>query len=160
MQHQVPAITPEVAIVHDQPCLLKYLAEIVSSVLALRPRVFSGSIAALDWFYQCPATVDLVIVREQLPDFDGFHLLKGLDATTPRPVHAIFLIEDKPTAADAENWFYDLDKTFSQILPLKAVRYPWFKHHIATALVEEFPWCDAGKNRGGRKEVNLAETDN
>jgi hypothetical protein len=29
------------------------------------------------------------------------------------------------------------------IHPLKAVRYPWFKHHIATALLDAFPWLNA-----------------
>ena len=153
MQHLT--LNPEVAIVDCARQSLRRMCGIVTQVLLIRPHGFDDSLAALDWFYQHPASVDLVIVREAMPDLDGFHMLRELDAITPRPVLAIFLIEDKPTAADAENWFYGLDESFSMIHPLKAVRYPWFKHHVATALLDAFPWHDPAKNWENSQKINL-----
>jgi response regulator RpfG family c-di-GMP phosphodiesterase len=155
MKHKASTIPPEVVIVDTAPRSLQYLADIVEDVIGVRPRIFYRSLAAFDWFYRHPARTDLVIVREAMPELDGFHLLRQLDAMTPRPVHAVFLIQDKPTAADAENWFYGLDETFAMIQPLKAVRYPWFKHHIATALLDAFPWHDPAKKRENHQKINL-----
>jgi hypothetical protein len=139
----------------QEPASLSRLTGITAEVLSIKPFSFDSPLAARDWCCQHPSIVDLVIVRE---DLSGFNLLKELDAITPRPVYAVFLIADKITAADAQNWFYSLKGVFTMVQPLKAVLYPWFKHNIAMALIEAFPWHDPAKKRENQQKTNLDKT--
>jgi hypothetical protein len=145
MASRSPSLEPTVIIVHSDPEYVVYLDEIVMTALDVCGTCFIDSRLALEWFTTHPARADLVIAKEGMPQLSGFKLLKALDAVLLRPVYSIFLLEPTMNDAHAQEWFYGLDKVFSMVRPLRAVRYPYLMHNFAMALHEAFPWRVAQK---------------
>jgi len=142
-----PSLEPTIIIVHSDPERVIYLDEIVMTALDVCATGFIDSSLALEWFAAHPARADLIIVKEGMPQLSGFKLLKALDAVLLRPVYSIFLIDHSVNEAHAQEWYYGLDRVFSMVRPLRAVRYPYLMHSIAMALHEAFPWRIAEKHQ-------------
>ncbi len=146
MASRSPSLEPAVIIVHSDPERAVILDEMVMIALDVCATLFIDPRLALEWFAAHPARADLIIVKESMPDLSGFKLLKALDTVLLRPVYSIFLLEPGINDAHAQEWFYGLEKVFSMVRPLRAVRYPYLMHNFAMALHEAFPWRIAQKN--------------
>lgn len=146
MASRSPSLEPAVIIVHSDPERAVILDEMVMIALDVCATCFIDSPLALEWFAAHPARADLVIVKEGMRELSGFKLLKALDAILLRPLYSIFLLEPGINDAHAQEWFYSLDKVFSMVRPLRAVRYPYLMHNFAMALHEAFPWRVAQKH--------------
>jgi hypothetical protein len=147
MTSRSPSLEPTIIIVHSDPEHVVYLDEIVMTALDVCATCFIDSRLAFEWCIAHPARADLVITKEAMPELSGFKLLKAMDAVLLRPVYSIFLLEPGINDAHAQEWFYGLDKVFSMVRPLRAVRYPYLMHNFAMALQEAFPWRIAQKNQ-------------
>lgn len=133
-------LEPAIVIVDNNPEYIAYLSEIVMAVLGVKATIFTDKRPALKWCATHPVHVDLVITRESDIRFNGFKLLKELDEIFLRPVYAILLINPRGNDYSAESWFYQLDKVFKTIVPLKSLCYPYSMHTIGTTLDSAFSW--------------------
>ena len=147
MTSRSPSLEPTIIIVHSDPEHVVYLDEIVMTALDVCATCFIDSRLAFEWCIAHPARADLVITKEAKPELSGFKLLKAMDAVLLRPVYSKFLLEPGINDAHAQEWFCGLDKVFSMVRPLRAVRYPYLMHNFAMALQEAFPWRIAQKNQ-------------
>jgi hypothetical protein len=147
MASKSPSLEPTIIIVHSDPEKVAYLDEIVFKTLDVCGTCFIDSRLAHEWCIAHPAAADLIIVKETMPEWSGVRLLKSLDAIIVRPVYSIFLIDHSVNEAHAQEWYYGLDRVFSMVRPLRAVRYPYLMHSIAMALHEAFPWRIAEKHQ-------------
>lgn len=147
------SLIPSVLIADSDPDHAMGLNDIVTDVLGISAATFTDSRLALAWCAGHPIHTDLVITRENMQPLNGFKMLKEMDAIFFRPVYAILLICPGTNEADAQAWFYQLDKVFSMIKPLKALCPPYFKYEIGTALNRAFPWYDS-KLLATRQEKN------
>lgn len=146
MASRSPSLEPTIIIVHSDPERAVILDEMVMIALDVCATLFIDPRPALEWFAAHPARADLVIVKEGMRELSGFKLLRALDAILLRPVYSIFLLEPGINDAHAQEWFYGLDKVFTMVQPLRAVRYPYLMHNFAMALHEAFPWRIAQKH--------------
>ena len=143
MEHKAPSINPVVLVVDTSEDTRERMWGIVRMALRVDPLQFDNTLSALEWCTEHPAQADVVIVGEMQNccfKLSGHNFLKKLDDITPRPVHAIFVFEGRPSFPDAERWFYTLDKVFKMIKPLYAATPSSSTHKIAKALNEAVPW--------------------
>jgi hypothetical protein len=140
MNHNPSLPEPAILIVDNNPDAVLYLDEIVTTVLGVHATTFTDAQLAIAWCAAHPAHADLVITGEGDDHFNGFKLLKELDELFLRPVYAILLLNPRGNDLSAETWFYQLDKVFTTLQPLKALRFPYRMHELGTTLDRAFPW--------------------
>jgi hypothetical protein len=152
MPPRSPSLEPVIIIVHNDPENVVDLDEIVMKALNVCATCFIDSSLAFEWCVKHPAHADLIITRESMPELSGFRLLKSLDSVLFRPVYSIFLLEPSDNDEHAQEWFQGLDKVFSMVRTLRAVRYPYLMHNLGMALHEAFPWRN---NQNCRKKKHI-----
>jgi hypothetical protein len=152
-------LEPAIIIVDNDPECAAYISDIVTAVLGVKATIFTDKPPALEWCAGHPVHVDLVITREGDHIFNGFKLLKELDKNFMRPVYAILLLNPRGNDSSAESWFYQLDKVFTTIKPLKALRYPYLMHKLGTALDDAFSWFKPDMQSGKRTQENKNQMD-
>jgi hypothetical protein len=133
-------LEPAIIVIDNDPDCITYINDIVFAVLGKRATIFTDKRLTLDWCARHPVHVDLIITREGDNHFNGFKLLKELDGIFLRPVFAIFLLHPSGNEHSAETWYYQLDKVFKTIIPLKALRFPYRLSKLGTALNDAFSW--------------------